>query len=258
MRGEYSKLEKKSKRRYNENMHQPIFIANWKMNKTRADAIAFVRAFQKIEFSHDCSIGIAASFPLLPALAEILQNTEIKLAAQNMFYEDAGAFTGEVSPMQVRDAGCSMVILGHSERRHIFGETNDMLNKKIRAAFAHNLTPVYCVGETLEERDAGRAEDLVRTQLNDGLAGIADEQRATMVVAYEPVWAIGTGRNATPDEAQKMHAMIRVMLPETPLLYGGSVKSENAAILLTQPDINGFLVGGASLDAESFLKICQA
>lgn len=238
-------------------MRSLFFIANWKMHKTRREALSFVQEIQTHDMPADRTIVLAASFPLLPALGDAVHTMPLQLAAQNMHWKEDGAFTGEVSPLQVRDAGCSFVILGHSERRNIFGETNDVLNKKNRAALAHNLAPIYCVGETLTERDAGRAKESVATQLEEGLAGISDEQRTSMIVAYEPVWAIGTGRTATPAQAQEMHAIIRTMLPNTALLYGGSVKPDNAQELLNEPDIDGFLVGGASLDPQSFAAICK-
>jgi triosephosphate isomerase len=191
----------------------------------------------------------------------------VGLGAQNMHWEAEGAFTGEVSPVHLRDAGCTHVILGHSERRQLFGETDEGVERKARAAFAHGLTPIVCVGETLAERESGRTMEVVERQLERALRGLTSAQVATGVIAYEPVWAIGTGRNATPGQAQEVHAALRRLAARSHgepaaaavrILYGGSVKPDNAGALMAQPDVDGALVGGASLDAGSFLKIAHA
>lgn len=234
---------------------KPLIAANWKMHKTQEEARAFIDTFLGQPLPDDREVLFAASPTLLPVMSEFLFHREVLLAGQNMHFEDDGAFTGEVSPLQLKDTGATHVILGHSERRHIFGEDNEMLNKKLRAAEQHGITPIYCVGETLEQRNAGNAQTVVQEQLSRGLEGLSDEFKKTLIIAYEPVWAIGTGETATPEQAQEMHAAIRTQLPNTRLLYGGSVKPDNAHELITQPDINGFLVGGASLDPESFRNI---
>jgi triosephosphate isomerase len=237
---------------------KPLIAANWKMHKTQEQARAFIDTLMGEALPDDREVLFAASPTLLPVMGELLFHRDVLLAGQNMHFEDEGAFTGEVSPVQLKDTGATHVILGHSERRHIFRETNEMLNKKLHAAQEHGITPVYCVGETLEQRNDGRAEGIVKEQLEKGLAGLADEFTKTVVVAYEPVWAIGTGETATPQQAQEMHAAIRAHLPDTRILYGGSVKPHNAAELIAQPDINGFLVGGASLKPDSFRAIIDA
>ena len=192
-------------------------------------------------------------------LSATLEGCAVASAAQNMFFEEQGAFTGEVSPLQLKNAGVTHVLIGHSERRHIFGEGDEMLNKKLLAAEKHGLTPVFCVGETLEQRKAGEDVRVVTGQLTRGMEGLKPATVEQMVVAYEPVWAIGTGENATPEQAQEMHLVVRKHLPElTRIVYGGSVKPANAEELFSQPAIDGFLVGGASLSAADFRKIIEA
>lgn len=196
-------------------------------------------------------------------VVDLAQDT-VAVGAQNMYFEENGAFTGETSPLMVKDSGARYVLIGHSERRHVFGETDEMVNKKVRAAYLHSLGPVVCVGELLEERESGQSEAVVKRQIAEGLSGISGEQMKTMIIAYEPVWAIGTGKVATPEIAESMHRFIRGVLVEmygdstaqsVPLLYGGSVKPDNIAGLYAVEDIDGVLVGGASLKADSFLDI---
>lgn len=244
---------------------QALIIANWKMHKTIAESMDFVDELRQWEAPQGRTMMVAPSFTALAAVAQRLHRTtasegpHIGVVAQNMYYEDHGAFTGEVSPVQVKDAGATHVIIGHSERRRLFGETNVMLNKKILAAEQHRLIPIYCVGETKEERVAGRAHEVVQQQIEQGLAKCSKKFLQTMIIAYEPVWAIGTGVNAEPEQAEEMHAFLKELLQkETRVLYGGSVKPENAVALITQPSIDGFLVGGASIDLESFKKIVEA
>jgi triosephosphate isomerase (TIM) len=248
-------------------MRIPLLAGNWKMYKTVAEAVELVEALLAglaDEPSSDREVLVCPSFTALYPLAPLLSESPIALGAQNMYYAEQGAFTGEVSPVMLRDVGCRYVIVGHSERRQIFGEDDDVINKKVRSAMEHNLVPILCIGETKPQRDAGQAEPVTLGQLQAGLNGVAAEQVRDVVIAYEPVWAIGTGDTATPEDAQAMHAAIRGALATTygqatadavRILYGGSVKPDNVDDLMAQPDIDGALVGGASLMAESFLRI---
>ena len=250
-------------------MSRKLFIAgNWKMNMDLASAKALAEALvEQIGTNDQVTLAVAPPFVYLPAVAEALQGSKIALAAQNMFYEDNGAFTGETSSAMLKDIGCSHVILGHSERRHVIGETNEIINRKVVKALGDGLKVILCVGELLEQRDAGTTNDVVAEQVRIGLEGVSAEAMADVTVAYEPVWAIGTGRTATPDQAQEVHAMIRELLGKlygeavaaaTIIQYGGSVKPANAAELLAQTDIDGALVGGAALKAPDFAGIVQA
>ncbi|MHA2367967.1 MAG: triose-phosphate isomerase [Candidatus Hodarchaeales archaeon] len=242
-----------------------IFAANWKMNMTIQETLSFARDFQPHTDPRK-QIIICPPAYLLVVLFRALSEKSVRIGAQNMMWEEKGAFTGELSPLMLQDAGCDFVILGHSERRHIFGEEDVSINRKVHAALSHRLIPILCVGETLSEREQGATFRVLTNQLRVGLSQIslADTQR--LILAYEPVWAIGTGKTATPDMAQEAHAFIRELLGEildhhqahrTRILYGGSVRPDNAASLIVQPDINGFLIGGASLKATSFQEICQ-
>jgi len=243
----------------------PLIAGNWKMHLTRAEAGALVQAV--VQSAPELA---PAKFVLLPpytALAEAaarMAGSAVSMGGQNFYWEDKGAFTGEVSAPLLADAGCRYVLVGHSERRHLFGETDQAVNKKILASLRVGLRPIVCVGETLEEREAGRTFDVIRLQLEVGLSGLNGTQFASLVLAYEPVWAIGTGKTASPAEAQEAHAFIRTRLEEkygkpasdcAIILYGGSVKPANAYYLFKERDIDGFLVGGASLEAASFLGI---
>lgn len=240
-------------------MNTPFIAANWKMYKTAVDAQAFGSALLKENLPADREVCVAASPTLLPTVAGVFAGANVFVAAQNMYFEDDGAFTGETSPLQVKDTGATHVILGHSERRHIFGETDEMLNSKVLAAQKHGLTPIFCVGETLDQRKAGKAQEVVQQQIELGLAKIDQKFLEKTIVAYEPVWAIGTGETATPEQAEEMHLFLKELLPpDTRVLYGGSVKPENCDQLAAQPSIDGFLVGGASLEVESFLRIINA
>jgi triosephosphate isomerase len=244
-------------------MRRKLIAGNWKMYKSAAEAAALAQAV-KTEPRSSVDILVAPPFTALHAVRAVLQGSPVLLAAQNMHHEHEGAFTGEVSPLMLRDAGCSHVILGHSERRQLFGETDEGVARKARAAFAHALVPIVCVGETLAEREAGRTMEVVERQVERALRELAPEQGAVAVIAYEPVWAIGTGRNATPAQAQEVHAFIRRLVTRSHgesaaramrILYGGSVKPDNVDSLMVQPDLDGALVGGASLKAESFSRI---
>jgi triosephosphate isomerase len=204
---------------------------------------------------------------VLTTVARTLKGSKVRLGAQDLFWESKGAFTGEISPVMLVDAGCTVVIIGHSERRTHFGETDQMVRRKLGAALAHQLTPIMCIGETLAEREAGKTFDVLTRQLGQGLEGYGQAEAARMIIAYEPVWAIGTGRTATPDQAQEAHAWIRRWLQErfgaqtagsSRVLYGGSVTAANATSLFHQPDVDGGLVGGASLDADAFATIVKS
>ncbi|MBM3213784.1 triose-phosphate isomerase [Candidatus Poribacteria bacterium] len=246
-------------------MRTPIVAGNWKMNKTTAEAVALVSAIREVaDASNHVETVVAPTFTSLAVAGEALKGSSARLAGQNMHWETSGAFTGEVSPAMLLDVGCSDVIIAHSERRQFFGETNESANRKLRAAHAAGLRPIYCVGETLDQRQGGVTESLIRAQVVEGLAGISAEQMRGSVIAYEPVWAIGTGVTATPQQAQDVHRLIRAILAElygqsvadaVRIQYGGSVKPDNIGELLAQPDIDGALVGGASLQAESFCSM---
>lgn len=248
-------------------MRTPLIAGNWKMYKTVAEAVELVEALLKeveVGYADDRQVLICPPFTALYPLAPLLAESPVALGAQNMYPGAQGAFTGEISPVMLQEIGCTFVILGHSERRQVFGETDDVISKKVQTAIDYGLTPVLCIGETKPQRDGGEAEAVTLGQLRAGLGGLAAEQVQDIVIAYEPVWAIGTGETATPADAQAMHAAIRSSLaghygPETAdavrILYGGSVKADNIDTLMAQPDIDGALVGGASLQAESFLRI---
>ena len=246
-----------------------MFVAgNWKMNTGRAEGVALARAVAAaVPAGFGVDVLVAPPFPYLIPVGEALAGSGVLLGAQNASHENPGAFTGEVAVEMLKDAGCHYAILGHSERRQILKETDELIGKKVVAAITKGLEVILCVGETLDERDAGETERVLATQLAGCLANVAADQMAKLVIAYEPVWAIGTGRNATPEQAQSAHAFIRGWLAErfgsgvgaaTRIQYGGSVKPDNAATLLGQPDVDGALVGGASLKAELFLPIIEA
>jgi triosephosphate isomerase len=248
-------------------MRTPLIAGNWKLFKTIGDTVAFVNEFAPlVKDVQGVDIVIAPVFTSLPAAADALKGTNVRLSAQNCFWEREGAFTGEVSPPLLLDAGCSHVIIGHSERRQYFGETDATVNRKMRAALASGLTVLFCIGETLAEREDNRTFDVLRTQLAGGLEALSETELQRLVVAYEPVWAIGTGKTASEQQAQEAHAFIRSTLAElcgqdvaeaTRILYGGSVKPDNVAGLMAQPDIDGALVGGASLKPDSFAAIVR-
>jgi triosephosphate isomerase len=247
-------------------MRIPVIAGNWKMHKTRDEARALARAVcDGVGDLTGREVVLAPPFTAFASVAEEIHGSAITLAAQNVHWEDKGAFTGELSPSMLKDAGCGMVIIGHSERRQYFGETDETVNRKTRAVLAAGLQPIICIGETLAERESGKHEDIVARQLVGGLDGLTAEDLLRIIFAYEPVWAIGTGRTASPETAQEMHGCIRGRLLEkfgknaetVRILYGGSVKPDNADALMRQPDIDGALVGGACLEAESFLRIIR-
>ena len=246
-----------------------IIAANWKMNMTPSETAAFLDPFLKT-FPEATSVDIVIAPPfvsLAKASETITSNPAVALSAQNMSHEASGAFTGETSAAMLKEVGCDYVILGHSERRSLYGEDDMVINKKVHATLAAGLKPILCIGESLEERDGGQLEFVLSQQLEGSLAGISAGQMAEIVIAYEPVWAIGTGRTASPEQAQETQAFVRSVLATlfgsdvagaTRIQYGGSVKPGNAAELIGQPDIDGFLVGGASLDPTSFAEIVKA
>jgi triosephosphate isomerase (TIM) len=246
----------------------PFIAGNWKMNMLRNSSMALVHGLLE-QLPHGAQVEVAVCPPhvYLHDVGAALAGSQIGLGAQNMHHEKEGAFTGEVSGPQLRDLGCKYVILGHSERRQFFGETDASINAKLFAALSVGLVPIVCVGETLAEREAGDTENVITTQTRGSLAKLSAEQAAGIVIAYEPVWAIGTGKTATPGQAEEVHAHIRQLLGELfgsqtaqkiRIQYGGSVKADNAAELLSQPNIDGALVGGASLKADGFAAIVKA
>jgi triosephosphate isomerase len=244
-----------------------MIAGNWKMFKTVPEALAFVHGIKKVVTGLDnVEVVLCPPFTALVLMAEALCGTGIAISAQNVFWEDKGAFTGEISPVMLKDTGCRYVIIGHSERRQYFGETDENVNRKIKAVFSHDLVPIMCVGETLDEREAGATKKVVHTQTSAGLANLQPEQAVGMVIAYEPVWAIGTGRTASDEDAQEVIKYIRSIVREqfgtdaarsVRILYGGSVKPENTAGLMAKDDIDGALVGGASLAVDSFVEIIK-
>lgn len=246
-------------------MRRPVIAANWKMYKTRAETLDFFKRFTPLvrDTTH-CEIVVAPPFTSLSVACEAARGTNITIAAQNAYWESEGAFTGEVSMRMLADSGCRAVILGHSERRRCFGETDANVNHKVKAALAMNLQPLVCVGETLEEREAKKTAHLLESQFRASLAGLTADEFSRILIAYEPVWAIGTGRTATPELATECHACLRRLAKERygaetasalRIMYGGSVRPDNIAALMAQEEIDGALVGGASLDAESFASI---
>lgn len=250
-------------------MRTTTIAGNWKMNKDSDEAVQVIIALKAKSpgFPRDIRVIICPPFPSLALARQLLEGTSIAVGAQNMHDEDEGAFTGEVSARMLKSVGCEYVILGHSERRQIFGETNDFINRKAKKALSARLIPILCVGETLEEREKGITEQVISTQVKGVLSGLSASDVENSIIAYEPVWAIGTGKNATPQQAEDVHRFIRKLVGQlyswpvaekTVIQYGGSVKPENAAGLLNQPDIDGALVGGACLKSEDFNKIIQA
>ena len=247
------------------NPRLPFIAGNWKMYKTVADAVKYVKEFRGlVKDVEGVEIVLATSFTALHAAAEAARNSNVGIAAQDLYWEREGAFTGEVSCEMVREAGAEYAIIGHSERRTLFGETDAAVKQKVAAAFAAGLTPIACIGETLDQRERNETFDVLDRQIRQGFDGLTGEHIAQLVVAYEPVWAIGTGRNATPAQAAEAHGHIRRRLvqwfgaeaaEQCHVIYGGSVKPDNIAELVSQPDVDGALVGGASLDVRGFREI---
>ncbi|WP_416147150.1 triose-phosphate isomerase [Salipaludibacillus sp. HK11] len=249
-------------------MRKPIIAGNWKMNKTKAEALAFIQEVKgSVPPSAKVESVVCSPHLFLDALVQETKGTDVKIGSQNMHFEENGAFTGEVSPVALADLGVAYAVIGHSERRELFGETDESVNQKVHAAFKHGLVPIVCVGETLEQREANKTADVVTTQVNNGLKGLTDEQVKQTVIAYEPIWAIGTGKTASSEDANETCGVIRNVVSKTfstdaaeavRIQYGGSVKPANIKELLGQSDIDGALVGGASLEAQSFLQLVEA
>src|SRR5260221_2650652 len=250
-------------------MRKKILAANWKMNLTNVEAESYVEAFlNEVGEVNDVEIVIIPPFTSMPTLAQASGNAPfIRLGAQNLHWERSGAFTGEISATMLRALFVKYVVIGHSERRSLFGETDEMVQRKVHTALEAGLRPIMCVGETLAERESGSVQKVLRRQVEEGLKGVSADHSSEIVLAYEPVWAIGTGRTATPAQAEEVHAFLRSLLAELfdrtaadriRIQYGGSVKPENTEDLMRQPNIDGALVGGASLDAHSFARIIRA
>jgi triosephosphate isomerase (TIM) len=248
-------------------MRQPLIAGNWKMFKTVRESVTFATALrERLRDITGVEVVVAPTAPALQGVAAALDGSAIGVAAQNIHWEREGAYTGEISAQLVREAGAGWVLIGHSERRTLFGESDASVNRKVRAALTATLIPIVCIGETLQERETHQTLPVLDRQIKAGLDGVTGGELAAMVVAYEPVWAIGTGRTATPEQAQDAHAHIRSRLTQwfgpdaaarCRVLYGGSVKADNTAALMGKPDVDGALVGGASLDADSFAKIIE-
>ena len=244
-------------------MRKPIIAGNWKMYKTLTEAVDFARELKpQVAEVHDRSIVVCAPYPVLKDVCDVVCSTNVGLGAQDLFWEDEGAYTGEVSAPMLKAVGCQYVIIGHSERRQYFGETDETVNKKLFSAIKHNLIPIVCIGETLEQREKNETLKVIERQVDGGFKNVNNSHWDSIVIAYEPVWAIGTGKTATPQQAQEVHAYIRKLLPrkvasQVRILYGGSVKPENIEELMAQPDIDGGLVGGASLKVDSFVKLIK-
>ena len=246
-------------------MNTPFIAGNWKMFKTVAETVKYVKEFRGlVKDITDVEIVLAPTFTSLHAAADAARNSNVGIAAQDLYWEREGAFTGEVSAAMIREAGAEYAIVGHSERRTYFGETDATVNRKTAAAIAASIAPIVCIGETLDQRERDETFDVLDRQIKEGLAGVTGEQLGQLVIAYEPVWAIGTGRNATPQQAGEAHAHIRKRLRQwfggeaadaCHVIYGGSVKPDNIRDLVSQPDVDGALVGGASLDIKSFFDI---
>ena len=249
-------------------MRKTVIAGNWKMNNDLKESEKLIVELNNLLQNEkpNCDVIVCPPYTSLSESSKLLKGSQIKLGAQNMHFEENGAFTGEVSALMLKSVGCEYVILGHSERRHIFGESNEMINKKIKKALSAGLKPIFCVGELLEERERGTTNDVVKKQILKGLAEISADEMKNIIVAYEPVWAIGTGKTASPAQAQEVHEFIRDLVEITYSLevandlviqYGGSVKPDNAKELISQKDIDGALVGGACLKADSFMGIIK-
>lgn len=248
-------------------MRKPLVAGNWKLNKSIKEAVQLVTLLKRqVHETAQVDVVVCPVFTALSDVAEVLMDSPIKLGAQDLFWEEKGAFTGEVSASLIKDAGASYVIIGHSERRQFFHETDETVNKKTKAALKAGLTPIVCVGELLAERESGKTFQVIEKQLKGSLAGLSKDEIARVIIAYEPVWAIGTGKVASPEQAQEVHTFVRRevsgvfgqdIAQNIRILYGGSVKADNISQLMNQPDIDGSLVGGASLEADAFAAIVK-
>ncbi|OGU34916.1 MAG: triose-phosphate isomerase [Ignavibacteria bacterium GWB2_35_6b] len=250
-------------------MRKKVVAGNWKMNNDLSQSVNLISEIKNAITGKELNaeVIICPPFTSLETASALVKDTNVKLGAQNMYYEESGAYTGEISASMLKSVGCEYVILGHSERRAIFGESDEVINKKIKKALSSGLKPIFCIGETLEERESGVTNKIIERQVRNGLTGISTEELESIIVAYEPVWAIGTGKTATPEQAQEVHKFIRNLIKELyssnsaenlTIQYGGSVKADNAKSLLSQPDIDGALVGGACLKADSFFDIIKS
>lgn len=250
------------------NMRKQVIAGNWKMNKTHKEAESFINEVKgKVPSKENVESVVCAPFPFLQKLVEETKDSDVEIGAQNMYFEENGAFTGEVSPVMLKELGVTYVVLGHSERRDVFGETDETVNKKVHAAFDHDLTPIVCVGESLEQRESDETMNHIESQITKAVEGLTDDQVKQLIIAYEPIWAIGTGRTASSEQANEVCTHIRKVVGKLSgdeaaeavrIQYGGSVKPANVDELLSQSDIDGALVGGASLEADSFLKLVEA
>ena len=250
-------------------MRKMIVAGNWKMNNDLSHSVNLISEIKNLLSGKElkAEVIICPPFISLETASALIKGTKIKLGAQNMSFEENGAFTGEISASMLKSVGCDYVILGHSERRAIFGETDEIINKKMKKAISSSLTPIFCIGETLEQREEGITNKIIEGQIRNGLTGISENEMKNVIIAYEPVWAIGTGKTASPDQAQEVHEFIRSLITEIyssnladnlTIQYGGSVKPDNAETLLSQKDIDGALVGGACLKADSFYGIIKS
>ena len=245
-------------------MRRPLIAGNWKMHNNCAQSVELVSQLIKSVPASEVDIVVAPPYTALSSVAAVLKDSPIALAAQNIFWEESGAFTGEIAPAMLKDVGCTHVIIGHSERRQFFNETNDTVNKRLKAALKASLIPIVCIGETLSEREGEKTLAVIEEQITEGLHNVSPDEMEPVIIAYEPVWAIGTGKTATPEQAQEVHHFIRELVARIfsgqvaegiRILYGGSVKPDNVDHLMAQTDIDGALVGGASLKADSFTRI---
>lgn len=245
-------------------MRKPVIVGNWKMNKTVTEAKELLKAIKNTELDSEVETGVCVPAIDLCAASKVLEGTDIKFGGQNMYFEESGAFTGEISPLMLNDVKADYVILGHSERRDIFGECDELINKKVLSAFEHDLTPILCCGESLEEREANKQEEKVKSQIEADLKGVSEDDVKKLIIAYEPIWAIGTGKTASAEDAEAMCAYIRNLVADlyskeaaeaVRIQYGGSVKPANVKELMAKENIDGALVGGASLKAEDFAAL---
>jgi len=245
-------------------MRKPIIAGNWKMNNTIKEALELIEEIKATSLNNDVEAVVCVPYTSLVSVKQAVEGTNIKLGAQNMHWEESGAFTGEISPLMLKEIGVDYCIIGHSERRQYFNETDDTVNKKLKSALSHKILPIVCVGETLEEREANKAEAIVKNQVTKGFEGISGDEIKNIVIAYEPIWAIGTGRTASSDDANSMCTFIRETIGGLygeelkdiiRIQYGGSVKPSNVKELMEKSDIDGALVGGASLKADDFVKL---
>jgi triosephosphate isomerase len=249
-------------------MRKPLIVGNWKMNNSTAESVELVEKLKaSMKNMAGVEVVVAPPFTSMDKVRGAIKGSNIKLCAQNLFWEDKGAYTGEVSPLMIKDLGCEYVVIGHSERREYFKESDEIINKKIKAALRNKLKAIVCVGETLKEREDGKMIEVIESQIKKGLKDLSVNEAKELTIAYEPVWAIGTGRNATPSQANEVHAYIRKLLSQIfnedvasniKILYGGSVKPSNSAELMSEKEIDGALVGGASLEADSFAQIVRS